>query len=156
MPKFFRRGLSVIKFVPAVADLAAPTETELTAGTDLTARIAAISGFQFANTPIDTPDLASTFNAQIPGEDAAGDSSLTLYDSDDAVDDIRTALEKGTAGVLVFMPYGNVAGKRCESWPATSTGYNDQWSMDATAAQAMCAFAITDPPVQTAVIPTGP
>ena len=151
MARFFRRGVSKVKFAPAVAGTS-PTRIEITAGTDLSPAIAAINGFTLANSPIATPDLATAFDSQINGPDAAGESSLNLYD-DDTTTAMRTAIAKGTAGFILLFPYGDVVGKRCEKWPVTSTGVNDEWSLDATAAQFQVGFAVTAVPVQNGVTP---
>lgn len=152
MSRFFRRGLSEIHFVPSVSSLAAPTRAEITAGVDLTPGIAEVAGFNFSNSPITTPDLSTTFTTQIPGEDTSDTSTLTFYD-DDADDEIRTAVAKGEEGFLVFMPYGDVATKRAEVWPAISTGANDQWTTGNEAAKFQVSFAITAEPTQDAVVP---
>lgn len=151
MARFFRRGVSKVRFLPAVAG-ASPTRAEITAGTDLSAAIAAIGGFSLENAPITTPDLATQFDSQIDGPDTSGASTLTFYD-DDTSTTVRTALAKGTAGYLLFMPYGDVTSKRCEVWPVKSTGVNDQWSLDATSAQFQVGFAVTSKPNQSGVIP---
>jgi hypothetical protein len=149
--RFFRRGLSKIKFLPAVAGVS-PTRAEITAGADLSTQVQSISGFELKNSPIKTPDLATAFDSQIDGPDEVQDSSLTFYD-DLTTTTIRTALAKGTNGFLVFFPYGDTPTKRCEVWPARTTGFNDSWSMDAQAAQAVCTFAVTTVPTQNGVVP---
>lgn len=151
MARYFRRGVSKVKWAPAVAG-SSPTRAEITAGVDLSLSIAAINGFQFTNSPIATPDLSDNFDSQITGPDAAGDSSFDFYD-DDASTTVRTALAKGTAGFVLLMPYGDVVTKRCEVWNVTSLGVNDAWSMDATAAQYNIQFAITKRPNQAGVLP---
>jgi hypothetical protein len=152
MAKFFRRGVSLVRFLPAVANPAAPSGAEISAGTVLTAAISAISGFQLSNSPIPVPDLATVFTAQINGEDTVADSTLTLND-DDTTTAIRTALAKGTSGFILLQPYGAAAGKRCEVWPVKVTGYNDEWSVDNTNAKSVVGFAITGVPTQNAVNP---
>lgn len=152
MAKFFRRGISKIKFLPTVASLAAPTRIEITAGTDLSLMTADISGFMLTNSPIAVPNLAERFTGQVGGEDTVADSTLTLYD-DDAVSTMRTALAKGTAGYILLMPYGDVPTKRAETWPVTVLGYNDEWSLGNDAARSNAGFAITATPSQSAVIP---
>lgn len=151
MARYFRRGVSKVKWAPAVAGTS-PTRPEITAGVDLSASIAGINGFQFSNSPIATPDLSDNFDSQITGPDAAGDSSLDFYD-DDTSSTIRTTLAKGTAGCLLMMPYGDVPTKRCEVWRVTSLGVNDAWSMDAAAAQFNIQFAVNTRPTQNGVIP---
>lgn len=152
MPRFFRRGLSEVHFCPAVANLAAPSRAEVTAGVDLSTDIAEIGGFNFANSPIITPDLSTTFDTQIPGADTSDTSTLTFYDRDDD-DTIRTTLVKGTDGFLVFFPYGDVPAARAEVWPTTATGVNDQWTMANEAAKFQVSFAIIAEPEQDAVVP---
>lgn len=150
--RFFRRGISKILWLPAVAAPATPTSLEIAAGTSLDVQLADISGFEFRNSPIPTPDLASTFTTSIPGEDTAQDPSITFYDLDNAAV-IRTALAKGTAGFVLLAPYGMAATKRCEVWPATSTGVNDVWTTGNESAKFMVGFAITAAPTQSAVLP---
>lgn len=151
MARFFRRGVSAVKFLPAVAG-SSPTRVEITAGTVLSAQVAGIGGFQMNNSPIATPDLATSFDSQIDGPDTTDNSSLNFYD-DDTSATIRTALAKGTAGFIVLFPYGDVPTKRCEVWPVKSTGVNDQWGLDATAAQFQVGFAVTVKPSQSGVTP---
>lgn len=151
MAKFFRRGISKAYFLPAVAGVS-PTRPEITAGVNLGAQMTALTGFQFTNSRIATPVLDNRFTQQIAGEDTVADSSFTFLD-DDASNTVRNALAKGTAGFVVFMPYGDVATKRCEVWPATSTGVNDAWDLGNAAATYTVGFAITGPPTQNATIP---
>lgn len=151
MAKFFRRGVSAIKFLPAVAGTS-PTRPEITAGTDLTAAVAGINGFQLSNSPIPVPDLSTVFTSQIQGEDTVEDSSL-VFNDDDSSAVIRTALAKGTAGFIILFPYGDVATKRLEKWPVRSTGVNDQWDIGNSPAQFQVGFAITAVPVQNGVTP---
>ena len=152
MAKFFRRGVSKIKFLPAVASAAAPTRIEITAGTDLSAFVSEISGFQLTNSPIPTPNLADDFTSQISGEDTVSDSSLTLYD-DNSSTVVRAAIPKGTAGFLLLMPYGDTPTKRCETWPVTVVGFNDEWTVGNDPARSNVGFAVTARPTQGAVVP---
>lgn len=151
MARYFRRGKSKIMFAPAVAG-ASPTRPEITASTALTPQVAEVSGFSFANSPISTPDLDSTFTSTIAGEDTASDSSLTFYD-DDASAVLRALLVKGTAGFILLFPYGDVPTKRCEIWPIQSTGVADEWSAGNDPARYTVQFGITSVPKLAAVIP---
>src|SRR4051812_13207821 len=97
MARFFRRGVSKIYFLPAVAAYSAttatgnPTSGEITAGTDLSQQVADISGFELSNSPIAVQNLKDAFTPSISGEDTVADSSLTMYDLDDSTT-IRAAL----------------------------------------------------------------
>jgi hypothetical protein len=152
--RFFRRGISKIYFLPAVASLAAPTTAEIAAGVDLSPQIAEVGGFQLSNAPIPTPNLAEQFTPQIDGEDTVADSSLTMYDLDSSTT-LRTATTKGTAGFFVLMPYGRTAAKRCEVWPAKITGQNDEWSTATgnNPARYVTSAVITATPTQNGVNP---
>lgn len=152
MAKFFRRGVSLINFLPAVATPTAVSGAEISAGTALTPSVGGITGFQLTNSPITVPDLATVFTAQINGEDTVADSSLTIHDDDNS-STIRTALAKGTAGFILLRPYGAATGKRNEVWPVKVTGYNDEWSLDNTNAKSVVSFAITSTPTQNGVNP---
>lgn len=152
MARFFRRGVSKVYFLPSMANKAAPSAGEISAGTDLTGAIADIGGFTYTNSPIDTPDLGSTYTTTIPGEDTTDTPSLTFYD-DNASTAIRTALAKGVTGYILRAPYGSGTGKRAETWPVTSTGVNDTWSAGNDAAQFVTQFAVTAVPTMAAVLP---
>lgn len=151
MARYFRRGKSKVIFAPAVAG-ASPTRPEITAGTMLTPQIAEVSGFQFSNSPIATPDLDSVFTSTIAGEDTAADSGFTFYD-DDAAATIRTALAKGTKGFILLFPYGDVPTKRVEKWAVESTGVGDEWSAGNDPARFTVQFGITAPPVTNGTVP---
>lgn len=149
--RFFRRGISKARFLPAVAG-SSPTRAEINAGVDLSPQVADMGGFSISNAPIETPDLATSFDSQIDGPDATETSSLTMYDLSDSTT-IRTAIAKGVSGFVLLMPYGDVPTKRCEVWPVKSTGVNDVWGLDATAAKYQAGFAVTSIPNQLAIIP---
>lgn len=151
--RFFRRGVSKVHFLPAVADPTSPTRVEITAGTDLSVDLADISGYQFENSPISTPNLASAFTPQIDGEDTVPNSSLTFYDRDAADETIRDALAKGTKGYIALFPYGDIATERMEIWEISSAGVNDEWSMGNDAARFQVGTSILSPPEQDVAIP---
>lgn len=146
MTRYMRRSISQARWVPTIGNKAAPTTAEITAGTNLTPDIAEINGFEFSNSPISTPDMATSFTSQIGGEDTAGDSSITFYE-DDTTNTIKTALAKGTNGFVVFYPYGVPASAaKCEVWPATITSNGREWSVGNDPARYMVSFAITAVP----------
>lgn len=156
MGRFMRKGTSEFYFVPTVASLNAPTVANITAGEDLTPDLAEIAGFEFTNSPIVTPDMATTFSTQIPGEDTAAESSMTFYE-DDAVDDIMTTLAKGTDGFIVIFPQGTAtgavsAGDIAEVWPVTVASNSRQYTAENEAAKFRVMFSVTSEPDQTATI----
>jgi hypothetical protein len=152
LARFFRRGVSKFYFLPAVANLDAPTAPEIAAGKDLSPQIAAVNGFEYSNSPIDTPDFATTFTPQIGGEDKAANSSFELYD-DDSSSTLRTATIKGTAGFVLLAPYGAATTKRAEIWPATVIAQSDRYTTGNEAAKFMVQFSITARPHQNGAMP---
>lgn len=153
MPKFWRRGVSKVRFLPAVAaGSLIPTRPEITAGTDLSPSIAEINGWEFQNNAIPIPNLADTFTGSIPGEDTVSDSSLTLYDDDNS-STMRTLVAKGTNGFLFWMPYGDVPTKRGETWPVRSAMVSDEKSIGNDAARFVAGFAVTAAPNTNVTIP---
>ncbi len=152
MARYFRRGTTKIYFAPSIAAASAPTEGEMAAATELSCETAEINGFAFKNSPIDVPDMCSTFVKNIPGEDKADSSSLTFYE-DDTTNPIKTALAKGTEGYIVFFPYGITGaspqtGDVCEVWPVSVASNTREWSAGNDPARYMVEFTITDTPDQ--------
>lgn len=147
MTRYMRRGSVAIRFAPTVAVKSAPTTAEVTAGTDITPQFAEVTGFEFSNTPIPTPEMVSTFTPQIGGEDTAGDSTITFYE-DNTTNPIRTALAKGITGYLLFYPYtaSPIATSKLEVWPIVVTSSHRQWSVGNDPARYVVAFAITSVP----------
>ena len=145
MAKFMRRGRAAVYFLPTVAG-AVPTTAEVTAGTNLSARIADINGWVLESTRIDTPDLASRFVSNIPGEQTTADSTLTLYADDAATDAIKTALATDTAGYIYIAHSGTGVGKKADLFPVRVSSVGNEYSMGNDAARFVVSFAITAPP----------
>lgn len=151
MARRFRRQTTRFYALPSVsAPETGPTRSEINAGTWLQ-NIANIGGFSISNSPVATPDLDSRFTTNVPGEDTAENPSLTFWD-DDADTTNRDVLAKDTRVFLVYMPFGDVPGQRCEVWDVTSTGVNDQLDLS-SAAQFQVGFSVNEVPNQNAVIP---
>lgn len=156
MARSIPRGLSRWYACPVVANPASPTRAEITAGEDITESIAGITGFALTNSPVTTPDLGSRFDKTVAGIDSAGDSSLNMWDEiargTAPSDPARDVLAKDTELYMVKMPYGDIPGKRLETWAVTSTGVNDQNDM-AAAMQYQVGFSVREVPEQNGVVP---
>lgn len=149
--RFFRRGRTKVYWVPTIAATTLiPTVAEVTAGTNMSKDIADMSGFEFENSPINTPDLDSTFTSTIPGEDQASNPSLTFYEKK-TTNTLQATVAKGTSGFLVIF-FKGLAGAapavadEAEVWPVTSTGPRREYSMGNDPARWMAGFAPSDPP----------
>lgn len=151
MARFFRRGRTKVFWVPTIASASLiPTAAEVNAGTQLTANIAEMTGFSFSNSPIQTPDMASTFTTTIPGEDVADESQLMFYE-DTTTNTLQTTLAKGTEGYIVIFFAGTAgatpaAADKAEVWPVISTGPFREYSTGNDAARWGAKFTPTRPP----------
>jgi hypothetical protein len=153
MPKYINRGTLKIWFVPALASTSSPSIAEITTGTDLTGRVAEINGFVFSATAVDTPTLDTVFNLTIAGVLEAEDSSLVVYDIDDASDAVKTALATiNTNGFVVFALYGLTATKKCEVWPIRVGSYSTMKTVDNEAAKSTVTFFTTAAPTLAATL----
>lgn len=156
MARFNRKGTTKILWVDTIADPTyMPTATELSGATDYTKQIAAVDGFSIENQEIETPDMASTFVAKIPGDDSAADSSLTFYE-DDTTDTIETDLAKGTVGYVIICRKGKTPGaKGMDVFPVRIASNSPTITADNEAAKITVKCSIIDRPLLNATVPTG-
>lgn len=93
-------------YVPTIASVAAPTTTEITAGTDLTAYLRR-DGIQTPNpgTTIDSSDLGSLQNKSLPGSYGGDNVTIQAY-RDDTTDTAWTTLARGTSGYILVRRFG--------------------------------------------------
>jgi hypothetical protein len=105
--------LTAVAAYPAMA-----TRAEINAGSDLSAELAEVNGFELTGDSADAPDLGGGFVAQVPARVTASDSEFVFYASSNSAD-IRTVLPRGTAGFVLILPEGDVPTQKCEIWPAT-------------------------------------
>lgn len=89
-------------FVPTIASLAAPTTTELNAGTPLTEKLTAdgLVGFEPETADVDTTSLASTFDTKTIGRDVFSGTMLRIK-KQDGTDTVFNTLTRGTQGYIV-------------------------------------------------------
>jgi hypothetical protein len=153
--RFNRKGTTKIYYLPTIAATTLiPTSAEITAGTDWTPHIHSIDGWNLENTPIETPDMATTFVGKIDGDDSAADSSLGFYE-DSVTDDVETDLAKGTTGYVVIFSKGKTAGaKGMDVFPIKVASNSKSYSTDNEAAKINVQFVITARPLQNGTVPT--
>ncbi|ELP61511.1 hypothetical protein PV735_32105 [Streptomyces turgidiscabies] len=154
--RYMRRGVTKFLFLKAVrADDNVPVRPELVSpnATELSAAISDIEGWALENTAIDTPDMASEFTSNIPGEDKADNSSLTFYE--DKVDDtLESLLSKGVEGYVVIFRKGDIPGsKSMDIFPVRVGSRAAAFTASAEPAKFKVSFAITAEPTLDAAIP---
>ncbi|MET9353610.1 hypothetical protein ABZY14_11500 [Streptomyces sp. NPDC006617] len=154
--RFMRRGTTLFYFLQKIAsDDNIPTRAELgpTNATNLSDTISDVEGWSLENTPIDTPDMGSTFATTIPGEDKADNSSLTFYE-DKVSDEIETLLSKGVIGFIAILRKGDVPqSKSLDVFPVRVGSRSPSYSTASEPAKFKVTFGITDEPTLDAAVP---
>ncbi|MFD8379110.1 hypothetical protein ACFV2X_11320 [Streptomyces sp. NPDC059679] len=153
--RFLRRGISKIYWLKKINDPMWPTRTEISEPNrfDLTNAVSDIEGWALENDPIETPDMGSTFNSSIPGNDKAENSSLTFYE-DRHSDEIEQHLPKGAKGYIVLLRKGDIPGSRSvDVFPVQVATRAATYSTGNEAAKFKVDFTITDEPSLDSVVP---
>jgi len=96
-------GKTRVYWVTSIANINAPTTSELNAGIDLTSTMTAdgLSGFNPDTADVDTSSLASTFTTNVNGRTSFSNTQLTLK-RQSGTDTIFTTLTRDTAGYVVI------------------------------------------------------
>ncbi|MFG3656866.1 hypothetical protein [Streptomyces sp. NPDC047706] len=144
--RFLRRGISKILWSPDLNDPKYPSRREITNAFGLTDAVSDIEGWALENDPIETPDMGSTFNSSIPGNDKAENSSLTFYE-DRFSDAIEQQLPKGAKGYVILLRKGDLPGSRSvDVFPVQVATRAATYSTGNEAAKFKVDFTITDEP----------
>lgn len=150
--RYFDPETTKVYFVATIADKTSPTRLEIDAGTDLSPEIADLSGWVIGGEDVPTPDLGVRFTSNIPGREAADDSSLTLYASEDGVD-VRATLPAGTNGFIVWLDGGDVAANKMDVYPIRVRSVGKMRNLSNEAAKIQVQFSITSKPASDVAVP---
>ncbi len=103
MPDISSDGRTRVAWVPTIANIAAPTTTELNAGMLLQSTLTAdgLAGFNPETADVDTSSLASTFNTAVNGRTSFSGTMLRLK-KQSGTDTIFSTLTRDTAGYVVI------------------------------------------------------
>ena len=152
--RYINPAVTKIYFCSTISNKAAPTRSELNAGTDLSREIQAIEGFLTTSEQVETPDLDTRFTGKIPGRISAEDSSITFY-ADQTGADARTLLPRDTTGFVVILDGGDVATRKMDVFPVKVSSVGKSRSVEGTdAATVQVQFAITSEPAENVTVPT--
>lgn len=154
MARLAYEGRTKVHFVPTISDEAAPTTTEITAGTDLTTFVTKDGVNPAAtNNRIDTGGIDDTFDSQIQGSWGA-EFQLTCM-RDDTVDTAWDTLQRGVQGYIVI-GYDSAAGIATtdvvQVWPVEFGTPIMQPSAANTNQMFIADVAIATPPTLEAVV----
>jgi hypothetical protein len=150
--RYVPQGVTHYNWLPACANIASPTRTEINNGTDLTPELAEAGDWAINSEAIDTPDYASNFTPQIPGNITVDGTTLNMY-ADVASSDVRTLLPRGQAGFIVKMPGGDVTGRKCDVFPV-KVGSQGKPNAIGTPSTINLIFYVTRAPAENVVIPS--
>ncbi len=139
-------------WVVSIANISAPTRTELNLGKDLSRDVADISGWMVSGQKVDTPDLNSRFVSGIPGLINADDSSITYYLGEYGAD-VRSLMPRNTIGNIVWMDGGDVTGRLMDVFPVQVLSVGKERQIGATPARLTIQYTITAVPAEDVAIP---
>jgi hypothetical protein len=107
MARIIPNEQSYLGFVPTVANLAAPTTAEITAGKNLTAYLISLNASSTGNT-VPTPDISTLFETSIPGTvQASLTADFYRDDTAGASGDLAwVTLPRKTSGYFVIQRFG--------------------------------------------------
>lgn len=159
--RFIPSNYSKVLILPAVSSLAAPTRSEINAGTILCSPgnttvngLIAINGLETQPNDIAGPDANSLEDKMYKGRKTLPTATLEFWDNSTGTSSIRTALAEDTTGYLVIMKYGDVEARRCETWPGRVSNVTDSQITNANElARFVVSWVVTGSPSKTAVIP---
>lgn len=99
-------GFTRVAYVPTIANINAPTTTELNAGILLTSVLTpdGLSGFEPSTADVDNSSLASTFDTKTIGRDSYSGTKLTLK-KQSGTDTAYATLTRGASGYVVVRRY---------------------------------------------------
>lgn len=99
-------GFTRVAYVPAVANINAPTTTELNAGILLQSVMTpdGLTGFEASTADVDNSALNSTFNTVTIGRDSFSGTKL-IFKKQATGDTAYTTLTRGTTGFIVVRRY---------------------------------------------------
>lgn len=151
--RYWPVGTTQWLWVPTIANYTvAITRAEINSGTNLSGEVNDIAGWTVTSGTIDTPDVNSRFRSKIPGPIEAEDSSITLY-ADPSTTDVRQLLPRDTAGYVVRLDGGDIAGRRCSIFPVKVASQNKLMGVDEEAGRIEVSFTVTRVPAEDLVIP---
>lgn len=152
--RYTSQGITRCYFLATIAATTfIPTRTEINAGTDLTPEIADWAGFSVTSALLPAPDLSTRYESQIAGKITAVASTITFYASSNGID-VRGVLPRDTAGFVVMMDGGDVAGRKMSIYPVTVTSDSmDRSAQAANPDRVVVSFAITNVPAELVTVP---
>lgn len=151
--RYINPGTTKVYWVASISNKSGPTRGELNAGTDVTGHIAENNGWKVESEQVDSPDMDTRFTSQITGRTKAEGSTITYY-TDKAGADARALMPRDTAGFVVWLDGGDVAGYKMDVYPVRVSSHGKERSAKGdNPATVEIAYAITSEPATDVTVP---
>lgn len=150
--RYIPEGVRHFYYLPACANIASPTRTELNAGTDLTPEVAAFGNWGIQGAAVDTPDLASTFVPSVPGLITIDGPTISMY-ADSTSADVRSLLPRNTVGFVVSLPEGDIPTHKMDVFPVKVLSAEKMASLGGNPATIDLTFSVTKLPSENVTVP---
>jgi len=140
--RYFQPGRTQIIVVPTWAS--PKVLANLTAGTNISQDVAAVSGFTVSGADLPTPDLGRRFVPNVPGRITADQSSIDLYADPEGADATAIfTLDQETN--IAFLDNGQVADSNMDTFPVRVLSVSRVRDIEAVPVIRVM-FSITDEP----------
>jgi hypothetical protein len=138
---YVAQGVRRFYWATTVANPAAPTRAEMTASTDLSQNITAISGWAQEQGFADRSVLGSAIIGKIAATIKLSDSSLSFEAGANSVD-ARALFTLGAVGYMFVLNEGDIAGQKMNVFKAGVGAVSPQQQMGDTEAQVDVSFGL--------------
>lgn len=145
-------GLTVAYWVEAIADISDPSRGEIDAGTDLTAELAAIEGWNLQSEGRDVQAAGEAFRSRVAGTIDVDGSALLLY-ADRSGDEIMSLFVRGTDGHILFLHGGDVEGNPMDVWPVSVAAASRALRIGGEPVRIQVQFVVTRQPALSVAAP---
>ena len=146
--RFFAVGITDLLWVPAIAATTGiPTRPELTAGTKLQDEVVDATGWNVEPNSFNVDTLGTRVSPSMTGRLRMSAASITFAASLDG-EDIRTVLEDGDQGFIVWADGGDVTGYAAEAFPVTVANVSPVRTIAEQEHRIVVSFSITNVPVK--------
>lgn len=145
-------GKAKFYWVATIADPAAPTRTELDAGTDLSPAVTAVAGWSVSTTMASLPLLGTRFESQVAAQITPAASSITLASSSTDGNPVAGVLAQDDPGFIVRMLTGDNATGQMDVFPVYVASVSKPVTLTSPVT-IQIDFAITNQPQSDLAIP---
>lgn len=146
-------GVVAFYWVETIADISDPTRSELDAGSDLTGEVFEAVGWRLQSERRNIQAVGEEFRSELEGSLAADDTRLLMW-ADRTGADVSTLLSRGSAGHVVVLHGGDVAGSPMDVWPVRVAARVRQISRPHEPSLVDVQFVVTSEPALDVAVPS--